>query len=397
MSSLNIKEYIGKFGDFTGSRPVRQFTDLLTKLNISYPDDMPYFVMNSGSERFLQQFIHEIKTGYAVTADNFYLFKTTKLADITYDDLLDIRNRYLLSLDLKCFNKIRRIIKTRDTLDILDDESFAEKVSVLLNSLDEIITRYHTYTSVYEKIDESMTLDFYEKTLEIVVRLSDINVTDTKEIVKELIVLLGRYQKNFLVKARIIKLRGFYIHGDSITVITDNYLNTLPITLQQTPAFYQKEAVNYMYLVSSIVTFLHEIKYVHGHLSLDAFSVIIYPDNKYRIFLNDLGYMRRGDNLRKVSYIESFSAPGSRFSSFESDIYSLGMTFLQIISQSIIDEWKSFNPQGGVPPRLPSLYYLLQDLLDECFNNRPDLRPLAFQVTDILSMIYNTIPPTLEF
>lgn len=398
MSSVGqlLNKHIVDFSSIKDTREGRLLQKYLNLRALNFIDTMPYYDIRSG-QSIIDGFFISKDDQYKISTDTHLVAKTYKISEMKYDDFLDIRNRYLLGLDLKSYKDIGKVIKDVKLLDKLPDEDLGPRLASLMDGIADITERYNLYTSIYEKTSNDLKLDIQDRVFELVddMMYEEVEEGFIKGRVQQLQKHLASYARNFTLKPRIIKLHAFYIKDEFLTIITDNYLTKLTTVLTESPYEYQKDAIHYMYLISEIVTFLHEINYIHGNLSLDAFSVITYKDGKHRIFLNDIGYNRRGDSARVMPRVDAFIPYGNRFTSLESDIYSLGMTFLQVLSPAIVDDWANFHPQGGNPPRFLNIYPPLQELLDSCFEKNPENRPLAFQVTDILEYLYNNIPPSL--
>eukprot|EP00276_Gloeochaete_wittrockiana_P011535 CAMPEP_0184372074 /NCGR_PEP_ID=MMETSP1089-20130417/163749_1 /TAXON_ID=38269 ORGANISM="Gloeochaete wittrockiana, Strain SAG46.84" /NCGR_SAMPLE_ID=MMETSP1089 /ASSEMBLY_ACC=CAM_ASM_000445 /LENGTH=484 /DNA_ID=CAMNT_0026714893 /DNA_START=5 /DNA_END=1459 /DNA_ORIENTATION=- len=336
------------------------------------------------------------------------------------DKLFELRNLHLMKLDVRSFLIVKQSIEK-----ILfqnaeqNDAEFGAALGALLTELSGTKERYLEYNSDNNQREVGHLVWFFDSAYEKVHPLTEPggdtgeNIQALKDVLKE------AYDRVYHIMPRILTLRYFSfvkeIFGGTprwnIVLVTDNLGLDLETFLKnyrekKENIFFKRQALDILIQMTECLTFLHESHYLHGDLKIDNFFVVHSDPNVLEgieIFLGDLGQSRLGD-VTKANYgFPPFKAPEfSQGRTKKTDIYALGLTFLQVISPNVMDVWinrfskisaRVPDVGGGERPPIFNMNQDLHDLIKECLAENVDVRPSAHEILRRLREIRSGIDP----
>eukprot|EP01096_Ripella_sp_DP13-Kostka_P000782 TRINITY_DN10889_c0_g1_i2.p1 TRINITY_DN10889_c0_g1~~TRINITY_DN10889_c0_g1_i2.p1 ORF type:complete len:538 (-),score=204.80 TRINITY_DN10889_c0_g1_i2:19-1455(-) len=341
-------------------------------------------------------------------------------AGLPRDKLFELRNLHLMNFDIHSFCVVQ------DGMEKILFQNAEENVEVLggairdiLDELAETKDRYLEYNADNNQKEVDSLVWLRDGVFEKYEPLAKPDGDHELALREFKAFLKVAYDRVYHIKPRILTLKSFsfekkLVDGDTrwnLVLVTDNLGRNLKTFLEQYRGrrgnvFYQRQALDILIQVTECLTFLHESHYLHGDLKDDNFFVVSSDPNNLddiQIYLGDLGQSRLGD-VTKANYgYPPFKAPEfSNGRSKKTDIYALGMTFLQIISPNEMRLWENrftehnvITPDlaNGDRPKILDMNPALTALITECLGFEPGDRPHAWEILRRLREIKENIDP----
>lgn len=406
------------------------FSDVARQATVSIPLDAPYVQYPEGDEINRHPLVVgfndlKMKNGdasHAASRDGKLYKKHLNIfgRGLPRDRCFELRNLHIMNSDVHSFivvqNAMRKILFENAEQ---DEEQLAHAAAKILEELQETRERYLRYNADNSQREVDELAWFLDGVYERFEPMIELGGDQANALVQFKALLQEAYDKVYYITPRILTLKFFslekkIVDGSSrwnLVLVTDCLGLSLDTFLIQYRGrrgnvFLKKHALDILIQMTECLAFLHENHYLHGDLKDDNYFVIA-PDpnnlDNIQVYLGDLGQSRLGDVTRTNYGYPPFKAP--EFANGRTkwtDIYALGMTFLQVISPNEMTRWTNRffgsainfpNVEGGERPNILNMDQALHDLITECLANDPHSRPSVFKVLTRLKIIRANIDP----
>ena len=414
-----------RWGEVRDSNPLKRFlTNLAAQADAEIPEDTPYIEFpppGDSDHPLVSEFgalsQKNTSVSFAISRDRTLFVKYVLLRqrdDQARDKCLELRNLWLMHLDLESFVKIKSFLQKIANQESITEDFMTDLVS-LANEAVAVKERFEAFNTVRDRQGLEAERWLCDSLIETIQRFISEGEDETmqSEIFRETREFANRQlDTTYSVEPRILSLRFFSIKEKMVDSVLEKELVLITDSLNRdlqrflnVPLFklFQKQIINVMIQMTECLHWMHINRFIHGDSKLDNFFILEGPDRLNplqgaRIYLGDLGQSRFFDFTGSNHGYRPFKAPEfGAGRNRKTDIFALGMTLMQVICPNTMKQWvDQFEPTGrrtrnepNVIPDVPTFDRGLHDLIVSCLNGDPARRPTTSEILQRLRAIHD--------